>query len=74
MRLDFPQQPGDLQLLNNHMVLHARSDFVDWPERERLLLRLWVNRRAGEGRRLAPDFATRYNTGFRQGVAVSAAE
>jgi len=76
VRLDFPLQPGDLQLLNNHMVLHARSKFTDWPERERkrLLLRLWVNRREGEGRLLAPDFATRYNTGFRQGVAVSAAE
>ena len=76
VRLDFPLQPGDLPLLNNHMVLHARSNFTDWPERERkrLLLRLWVNRREGEGRLLAPDFATRYNTGFRQGVAVSAAE
>ncbi len=75
-RLDFPLQPGDLQLINNHMVLHARSTFTDWPERERkrLLLRLWVNRREGEGRRLAPDFANRYNTGFGQGVAVSAAE
>jgi hypothetical protein len=57
-------------------VLHARSNFTDWPERarKRLLLRLWINRREGEGRLLAPDFATRYNTGFRQGVAVSAAE
>jgi len=76
MRLDFTMQPGDLQLLNNHMVLHARSNFADWPEpeRRRLLLRLWVNRREGEGRRLAPEFADRYNTGHRQGVAVSAAE
>ena len=75
MRLDFPLRPGDLQLLNNHMVLHARSDFVDWPqpERRRLLLRLWVNRREGEGRLLAPEFAERYNTGHRQGVAVAAA-
>ena len=76
VRLDFPLERGDLQLLNNHMALHARSNFVDWParERKRLLLRLWVNRREGEGRRLAPVFASRYNTGFRQGVAVSAAE
>jgi len=74
MRLDFPLQPGDLQLLNNHMVLHARGDFIDWPQRERrrLLLRLWVNRRDGEGRLLAPEFAERYNTGHRQGVAVAA--
>ncbi len=73
MRHDMSFQPGDMQLLNNHMVLHARNGFADWPERERrrLLLRLWVNRREGEGRQLAPDFATRYNTGFRQGVAVA---
>ncbi len=73
MRLGIWFQPGDMQLLNNHMVLHARSGFIDWPERDRrrLLLRLWVNRRDGEGRQLAPDFATRYNTGFRQGVAVA---
>ena len=76
MRLNMCLWPGDLQLLNNHMILHARSNFLDWPERDRrrLLLRLWVNRREGEGRRLAPEFADRYNTGHRQGVAVSAAE
>jgi hypothetical protein len=76
MRLSFRLQPGDLQLLNNHMILHARSNFLDWPERDRrrLLLRLWVNRREGEGRQLAPEFANRYNTGHRQGVAVSAAD
>jgi len=74
MRLDFETRPGDLQLLNHHMVLHARSNFTDWPERDRrrLLLRLWLNRRDGEGRALAPDFANRYNTGARQGDAVSA--
>ena len=74
--MDFPLERGDLQLLNNHVVLHARSNFVDWParERKRLLLRLWVNRRKGESRCLAPEFATRYSAGFRQGVAVSAAE
>lgn len=37
-------QPGDLQLLNNHVVLHSRSSFEDWPEphRKRHLLRLWL--------------------------------
>ena len=70
-KLSFSMQPGDLQLLNNHMILHSRTGFVDWPERDRrrLMLRLWVNRRAGEGRELAPEFADRYNTGYRQGVA-----
>ncbi|MGI9409747.1 MAG: TauD/TfdA family dioxygenase [Hyphomicrobiaceae bacterium] len=37
-------QPGDIQLLNNHVVYHARDPFVDDAEnsRKRLLLRLWL--------------------------------
>src|SRR2546428_2153115 len=37
-------QPGDLQLLNNHVVYHARTAYDDAPgaERDRLLLRLWL--------------------------------
>lgn len=29
MRLDYMLQPGEIQLLNNHTALHARSEFVD---------------------------------------------
>lgn len=38
-------QPGDLQLLNNHVMLHARTDFEDYEEedRKRHLLRLWLS-------------------------------
>lgn len=37
-------QPGDMQLLNNHVTLHARSEFVDHaePDRKRHLLRMWL--------------------------------
>ena len=37
-------QPGDIQLLNNHVVYHARDPFVDDIEtgKKRLLLRLWL--------------------------------
>jgi hypothetical protein len=28
-------QPGEIQLLNNHTQLHARSEFVDYEEIER---------------------------------------
>jgi hypothetical protein len=37
-------EPGDLQLLNNHIVIHSRTDFEDFdePERKRHLLRLWL--------------------------------
>lgn len=38
-------QPGDVQLINNHVVLHSRTDYVDHdaPERKRHLLRLWLS-------------------------------
>lgn len=36
--------PGDLQLMNNHVTLHSRTEFDDFeePERKRLLYRLWL--------------------------------
>ncbi|MGH7090487.1 MAG: TauD/TfdA family dioxygenase [Stellaceae bacterium] len=38
-------QPGDLQLCNNHVAMHARSAFEDHsePERRRHLLRMWLS-------------------------------
>ena len=42
--LDMQFQPGDVQLVSNHVVLHARTAYEDWPEpaRKRHLLRLWL--------------------------------
>ena len=36
---------GDVQLLNNHQIVHSRTAFVDHdePERRRHLLRLWLS-------------------------------
>ena len=38
-------EPGDMQLLNNHITLHARSEFEDFdePDRKRHLLRMWLS-------------------------------
>ncbi len=38
-------QPGDVQLLSNHTVVHARTGYEDHdaPERRRHLLRLWLS-------------------------------
>lgn len=43
-RVDMAFQPGDIQLLNNHVVLHSRTGFEDYVEQEkkRHLLRLWL--------------------------------
>lgn len=43
LSMDF--QPGDIQWLNNHMTMHSRTEYEDYPEpeRRRWLLRLWLN-------------------------------
>ena len=37
-------QPGDMQLLNNHVTLHSRTEFEDHgaPAMKRTLFRLWL--------------------------------
>ena len=37
-------EPGDLQFINNHVMLHSRTTFKDYdePDRKRLLFRLWI--------------------------------
>lgn len=44
LALSMTFEPGDIQLLNNHLTYHARTSFEDYaePERKRLLLRLWL--------------------------------
>ena len=45
LALDMHFEPGDIQLLNNHVMYHGRTHFEDWPEetKKRLLLRLWLS-------------------------------
>ena len=45
MHLDMELEPGDVQLLSNHTIMHARTDYEDYPEpeRKRHLLRLWIS-------------------------------
>ena len=41
--------PGDIQLLKNSVILHARTEYEDFPEpeRKRHLLRLWLTAHGG---------------------------
>lgn len=66
-------EPGDIQLLHNHQILHSRNDFENWPEpeRQRHLLRLWIA--PPTGRPLPDYFASRWGTttpGDRGGIIV----
>lgn len=44
LRLEMDLAPGDMQFLNNRLVLHGRTDYQDHAEleRRRLMLRLWL--------------------------------
>jgi hypothetical protein len=73
IHLSMAFQPGDMQFLHNHQILHSRNDFENWPEpaRHRHLLRLWL---APPGGRPLPEiFAPRYGSvapGERGGIVV----
>ena len=43
VRLEMELAPGDIQLLSNHTIVHARTDYEDAPDRRRHLLRLWLS-------------------------------
>ena len=59
-RLDMDFRPGDMQFVHNHVLLHSRTAYEDWPEpeRRRHLLRLWLS--AHDPRPLPPVFEERY--------------
>ena len=42
-RLDMRLERGDVQLLSNHTIVHARTEYHDTPTRRRHLLRLWLS-------------------------------
>jgi hypothetical protein len=73
LHLTMRLEPGDMQFVHNHTLLHDRSAFEDWPEpvRRRHLLRLWL---AVPGARPLPEvFAQRYGSttvGDRGGILV----
>lgn len=56
--MDFRQ--GDIQFLHNHVTVHSRTEFIDFPEpeRKRHLLRLWLA--TPGGRPLPPAYDDRY--------------
>jgi hypothetical protein len=66
-------QPGDMQFVHNHNMLHDRTAFEDWedPALRRHLLRLWLS--SPEARPLPEVFAQRYGNllpGQRGGIEV----
>ncbi len=71
LHLEVDFQPGDIQLVNNHVLFHDRTSFEDWPEpeRRRHLLRLWLA--PAQAQPLPAVFAERFGSvmqGERGGV------
>lgn len=62
MALSMMFEEGDMQFLNNHVLLHAREAFEDHPEPElqRHLLRMWVAYPPARRQPLSPLLAERY--------------
>lgn len=72
LSMDF--EPGDMQFLHNHQILHDRTAFVDFDDadKRRYLLRLWLCPTAG--RALPPAYKQRWGSievGDRGGIRVS---
>jgi len=53
---EIPFEPGDIQLINNYVIVHGRTGYQDHPDdaRKRHLLRLWL--RVPGARRLPPEY------------------
>ncbi|MFT6582520.1 MAG: hypothetical protein ACJAU6_002966 [Alphaproteobacteria bacterium] len=60
IHLSMEFKEGDIQLVNNHEILHARADYLDWEDTvpQRYLFRLWIC--PPNGRALPPSYAERY--------------
>ena len=45
LQVAYTLKAGELLILNNYRVLHARDEYVDWPRKDqrRCLLRLWLD-------------------------------
>jgi hypothetical protein len=70
LTMDF--QEGDIQLINNHVLLHAREAFEDHtePGRERHLLRMWIAVDDTRRRPLAEALSGRYRWVREGGIPV----
>ena len=63
LRLSMSFQEGDIQLINNHMIMHARESFEDYEDEnlKRHLLRMWIAVSDDRRRPLSDALSGRYN-------------
>ncbi|MDE0537835.1 MAG: TauD/TfdA family dioxygenase [Rhodospirillales bacterium] len=75
LRLEMDFQEGDIQLINNLTVMHARQAYEDYddPRLKRHLLRMWIGLPDGQRRPLSPLLDERYEYVRRGGIPKQAA-
>ena len=75
LRLSIDFQEGDMQFINNHMILHARAEYEDYeePERKRHLLRMWIGLPPERRRQLAPELQDRLRIVDAGGIPIKTA-
>ena len=69
MQLPMEMHKGDLQFVNNFVLLHSRTDYVDGPGQRRHLVRLWLN--DPTSRRIGPTVLDLYAPKFARRRAAS---
>ena len=74
LRLSMQFQEGDIQLLSNQTMLHARSEYEDHdePHLKRHLLRMWISAPEARRRRLSPALDARRHMVDIGGIPVKA--
>ena len=75
LRLEMDFQEGDIQLINNLTVMHARQSYEDYeePEMKRHLLRMWIGLPDEKRRPLSPLLDERYEYVRNGGIPKQAA-
>lgn len=70
LMLSMEFEEGDIQLINNHMTLHARTAYEDFddPRLQRHLLRMWIAVEDAKRRPLAGSLTDRYRWVQRGGI------
>lgn len=58
MQLAMEMRKGDVQFVNNFVILHSRTHYMDGPGHHRHLLRLWLN--DAQSRRVGPNVQNLY--------------
>ena len=72
-RIEFMLDPGEIMVVNNYVLVHARTEFTDSERHKRDLLRLWLNN--GPMRQVIPEmhlFAQIYDDIFKLRAAAAA--